>query len=465
MNPTVSIVISTYNRLERLKKAVESVQKQTYTDWELIVVYDGHGDYLNVEDKRVTEMSIDHFGCDTRPKNEGIKASKGRYIALLDDDNTWRPDHLQALVTALEKAPDNVAMVYGDRWIVDERGEIPSQRGIASDFNPPLMMQRNYIDTSDVLIRREALVAVGGFDERYRKYVDWNLWVRLMKYGFDFQRVPLILTDYVLHGDSKSFRQEDERSFSVPAWDPIDLEIQLPYLGEVKEPRVAVFSLTYDRLEYTKACFESLYKTAGYPFDHFVVDNGSTDGTHQWLVEQSKATVIRNESNRGISVASNQALELIAEQGPYDIICKVDNDAYFLTDGWLKEMVEIWKRNRRLALSCYVQGLKDNPGGASREAYGQIHGQVVGMSRHLGGICHFVDARAYKDWCWPEDDFLHGVQDLEFSQYLWGKEYQMAYLENFFVEHYEGTEGQHQRYPAYFERRKREKTTRYAKDE
>lgn len=467
----VSVVISTYNRKDRLQRALDSVFTQTFKDFEVIVVDDGSTDGTEELCKSydVQYKKITHFGKDTRPKNEGIKLAKGEYIAFLDDDNLWRPDHLQVLVNELDRNPE-VALVYGDRWLTDEDGEIPSQLGVCSDYNPFLLMQRNYIDTSDVLVRKEALFNVGGFDETQKKYVDWNLWVRLNKYGYDFKRVPLVITDYHLHSKSKSKtvltdREQEHfdatgQSIIAPDWDAIDCEIELPYLKEVKEPRVAIFTITYDRLDYTKACFEALARTSGYKYDHFVIDNGSSDGTQSWLMTYSEKGLHLGE-NKGISVASNKALDLIGDD--YDIVIKLDNDCLMLNQGWLAAMVKVWKSNHRLALSCYVQGLKDNPGGSPRVVYGKIAGELIGMTRHLGGICHFVDAKAYKNWRWDETSFLHGVQDVEFSQYLTSIGYQMGYLENWFCEHMDGTEGQHEKYPDYFERRKKEKTTRYKK--
>lgn len=474
----VSVVISTFNRKDRLALAIQSVIDQTYTDWELIVV-DDHSpdDTVNLlksyKDPRISFISLpENFGNDTRPKNVGIKNATGEFVALLDDDNTWRPDHLSALVRELDAEPGLTA-VYCDRWVHDLDGNIPDRMGIAFDYSPGRLMAHNYIDTSDVLIRRDALLYVGGFDERYRKYVDWNLWVRLAKAGFLFRRVPLILTDYNLHQNQKSQTVQDrlpDGSPSVPLgaapthtpeWDAYDLEIRLPYLGAIPEPRVAIFSLTYDRLAYTEACFASLYKTAGYEFDHVIVDNGSTDETVIWLKKTyPKAHIIPNAENKGISIASNQALDYLKDKG-YDIIMKIDNDCLFLTDGWLSKMVDIWKRNHMIAMSCYIQGLRDNPGGAPRIGRGQINKETLGMTKHLGGICHFVSAKAYEDFRWPENSFLHGMQDLELSQHLIQNGYGMGYLENYFAEHYEGTDGQHARYPEYFERRKTEKRTRY----
>lgn len=503
----VSIIISTYNRPEQLKRAIESVLAQTFKDWELIIVDDASTDIA--VSKTIFSFSdhnpviqyrslLTHFGSDTRPKNTGIKHAKGEYIAFLDDDNTWRPDHLAALVKALTAHPE-VDLVYGDRWAIDEdEPGSPGRLGPARDFDPYWLLQKsNYIDTSDVLVRGQALRYVGGFDESQRKYIDWNLWVRLAKAGSNFLRVPLVLTDYRLHSGSKSktvhtkaeeqIHKETGQWVVAPDWHAVDCDIHLPYLGEVKKPRVAIFSLTYDRLEYTKACFESLYKTAGYEFDHIIVDNGSTDGTVAWLkdrfgaeLKSGQVRLYEKAENEGISRGSNTALDALAlggyrwtddpngpltstNQGRFDIIGKVDNDCLFLNQGWLARIVDLWGANHRLALSPYVQGLKDSPGGHPRSNYGMVKGELLGMTTHLGGICHFVDARAYRDFRWDEDMPLHGVQDLELSQYLKTHGYQMAYLENWFIEHYKTTAGQEADYPEYFERRKREKTERYTK--
>jgi len=474
----VSVITSTFNRDKRLKKAIESVLRQSFKEFEYVIVDDGSTDSTQEVVKSFNDPRIRYirrpknFGKDTRPKNEGILASKGEYISFLDDDNTFRPDHLQVLVNELDNNPE-IALVYGNRWVTDEDKQRPPMMGFTSDFKPTYLLQRNYIDTSEVMVRRESLFEVGGFDESLSKYIDRNLWVRLEKCGFNFKHVPIIITDYTLHSGSKSkkvFTKAEQEllnasgeSRNIPEWDPLNCEIALPYLGEVKEPRVAIFTITYDRLDYTERTNEALQATAGYPYFHLFVDNGSTDGTAKGLKELQQlkpdTKAILNSKNLGISKASNQAIDFLTTEG-FDIIMKVDNDCLFQNKGWLATMVKIWKVNRRLALSCYVEGLKDSPGGAPREAYGMIAGELLGMTKHLGGICHFVDAKAYKKFRWDEHSFLHGMQDVEFSQYLQFNGYQCAYLENWFCEHMDRTEGQLAKYPEYFERRKQEKTTR-----
>jgi len=482
--PTISVVISTFNRSDRLKKAIQSVLAQTFEDFELIIVDDASKDNTQAviqsfKDPRIRYLRRKkNFGNDTRPKNEGIMASKGQYIAFLDDDNTYRLEHLAILYRKLTKNK-HLDVVYGDRWIIDETKVLKPQLGIASHFDAGRIMEHNFIDTSDVLIKRRALFDVGGFDERYKKYIDWNLWVRMAKYGTLSKRVPMVITDYHIHNAMKSLTVKDRQpdgSASVPLgaalavrpeWNPIEVDVELPYLGNhVRVPRVAVFTLTYDRLQYTKASFKSLQKTAGYSYDHFVVDNGSTDGTIEWLKENIDSDkLVLNGKNLGISKASNQIISLIKEAGGYDCILKWDNDCIGLTKGWLAKMVDIWKSNHMFSLSCYVQGLVDYPGGATRLGFGTVRGELLGITKHLGGICHFADARVYDEFQWDNESFLHGVQDMEMSQYLLYHGYRLAYLENYFVSHGPlGTEQQRKEYPGYFERQKKEKQTRYAED-
>jgi glycosyltransferase involved in cell wall biosynthesis len=450
----ISVIISSYNRSGRLTGAIQSVINQTYEEWELIIVDDASTDDTTKVVKGFKDPRIKYFRLDKNSgnhgvvKNRGVRESNGKYLAFLDDDNVYRPDHLAVLL----KAIDGFDVSYGDRMRVNESTG-KRDVGINSDYNPMTLMNTNYIDTSDSLIRREAIEYIGGWDERYKRLLDWNLYVRLAKAGFTFNHVRAIITEYHIHSDGMLSENKP-----VDLWDSVDCEIRLPYLGKKPEkPKVAIFSITYDRLEYTNKCFKSLKDTAGYPYDHFVIDNGSTDGTHEYILDNFGNFIV-NPENKGISIASNQALKLIGTD--YDIIMKVDNDCLFLTDGWLKRMVEIWESNHMLALSCYVQGLRDNPGGAPRIGYGQIKGELLGMTEHLGGICHFVSAKAYDDFRWDEGSFLHGLQDLELSRYLLSKGYGMGYLENYFCEHIDGTEGQLKRYPDYFERRKSEKTTR-----
>ena len=295
MKPKISVIITTHNgRKDRLKKAIDSVISQTFKDWELIVVDDHSmdGTYAMIETEYLEKYPITYiyrdsnFGNDTKPKNEGTLASKGDYIAYLDSDNDYWNEHLQILYKEAQNHPE-IDVFYGDRMVISDDEPMEPTVGVASDFDQALLFGRNYIDTSDVLIKREALFEVGGWDERYRKYVDWNLWIRMTKAQLKFLHIPKIITNYHLHKDMKSLTVKDEVGNSPlltnpkepvfkPQWDPFELEIKLPYLGEITPPKVAVFSLFMGRKEYQKVMMKSLERS-GYPLDHFIVAQSPED--------------------------------------------------------------------------------------------------------------------------------------------------------------------------------------------
>ena len=182
--PKISVICTTFNRWHRLKKAIKSVQDQTFEDWELIVVDDASTDKtpkvvekLMKKDSRIRYIRRkENWGCHSRPKNDGILVSRADLIAYIDDDNIWLKDHLQALYNVLRNRPD-LQMVYGDRWLIDESGRLPKDIAFASDWHPAILQVKNYIDTGDVLMRKEVLYKLGGWEEKIKKFADWNLWV------------------------------------------------------------------------------------------------------------------------------------------------------------------------------------------------------------------------------------------------------------------------------------------------
>jgi len=219
MEPKISVIITHHNRYKELKKAVQSVLSQTFKDWELIIVDDCSDKNakqlrkylkgLTIKDSRVRYViRSTNFGQHPRPKNEGSRMARAPYIAYLDDDNQYRRDHLQVLYTYMERwnRESGIDVVYGDRWLVDKTGMGKNMPGIARDFNFNILSQQNYIDTADVLIKKEWLEKVGGWDEDLPKFADWNLWVRMAKAGAKFKRIPIIITDYYVHKGCNQFK-------------------------------------------------------------------------------------------------------------------------------------------------------------------------------------------------------------------------------------------------------------------
>lgn len=230
--------------------------------------------------------------------------------------------------------------------------------------------------------------------------------------------------------------------------------------------KVAIYTLTRDRLEYTKHCFETLRKKAGYPFDHFVVDNGSKDGTAEWLLKNARdfTAITRFSENKGISIGSNQALNMIAFQEgntgqKYDIIIKMDNDCEVVTENILQLIVRIYETVKdfenvpKYILSPQVRGINNQP---TRVRHETILGHVIGMTAIVGGLFHIVPREVYNQYTYPLNTPKAWGQDDDFCSWARRQGHEVGYIEDLIVNHYETTNGQAQRFPAYFERKWKE---------
>lgn len=480
----ISVICTTHEAYDsKIDRAIKSVINQSFKDWELIVIKDGGTNIQekidSYNDKRIRYIHRkENFGQHTRPKNEGTLAAKYDLIAYLDGDNKFLKDHLQALYKALEPKLD---VVYGDRMVIDETGRKPSLPGDRHEFSLSLLSQRNFIDTSDVLCRKSAILSCGGWDESLQYFADYNLWVRMAKNGSQFKRVPVIITDYYVHGSNnvnKSQKKYQELiDKGIPPENPAFIDLLNGFsiqnckmwpdktiVGKRKKLKVAVYTMTYNRLSYTMETFESMRKTK-YPFNHFVLDQGSEDKTWTWLCDKEKEynlKIFTEDKNLGISRGSNYLLDKIGFD--YDIIIKVDNDLRFLTENWLETIVDVYERTKGVVVSPYIEGLIDHPGGWPRIRDGYIDKNYVGVVQHLGGACIAAPLEVYKGFRWLENDFLHGEQDWVFSQEVMKQGRILMYLENVRVEHMfdtsSGANPTDEKDKEYLRKRKVEKVTR-----
>src|SRR4051812_25655218 len=124
--PLVSIVTATYNRSHVLRHAIETARWQTVTDWELIVVGDGCTDDTEAvvesfADTRVRFLGLPHnHGEQSVPNNAGTTAANGQFLAFLNHDDLWFPDHLDTLVRELDGGRADLAYAMSAR--IDPRG-------------------------------------------------------------------------------------------------------------------------------------------------------------------------------------------------------------------------------------------------------------------------------------------------------------------------------------------------------
>ena len=170
----ISVIIPTFNKPEVLKKCLQALQEQTWTDFEIIVVDDGSNDKEGVRNI-VEQFSVTQFIQQSnqgapRARNEGFKASNGEYVIFLDDDVVLKPQALEKMYNVIEYS--QVDFVYSSFKLGLKK--MPSQ---VFDINS--LRKMNDIHTSS-LIKRSSFP---GFDESLKRFQDWDLWLTITSRG------------------------------------------------------------------------------------------------------------------------------------------------------------------------------------------------------------------------------------------------------------------------------------------
>lgn len=205
MAAQVSVVIPTYNRPGPLRRAVDSALAQERVDVEVIVVDDGSSAAL-APDGLPEEVLVDRTtgaGGVAAARNLGAQRARGPWIAFLDDDDWWAPDHLHRLLGAADRS--GAGFAYAATWNVDvARGRAalrpaPAREGLAAH-----LLRENAIGTpSCLMVRRSLYTRVGGFDPKLSVVADWDLWIRLAG-AADAAVSPAATVAYAAHDDNMS---------------------------------------------------------------------------------------------------------------------------------------------------------------------------------------------------------------------------------------------------------------------
>lgn len=184
--PFFSIVIPTYNRKDRVVKAVDSVLNQTFTNFELIVVDDGSNDntqeaIADIKDTRVKYIYQENMGAPVA-RNTGIDAAKGDYISFLDSDDVFLPHKLQKVYDEIQKFPSEAILISSHRRIKADKSSIyyhPEKCLTPPEFKRLLHYHIIDSSTSGLVIKRSNLVEQGGFDISLKCIQDRELLFRM----------------------------------------------------------------------------------------------------------------------------------------------------------------------------------------------------------------------------------------------------------------------------------------------
>lgn len=220
-NPLISIIIPLYNGERFIAQTLESVLAQTYRNIEVIVVDDASTDggcdiVRRYDDSRVKLiLSETNFGGPARPRNIGIEASQGEFIAFVDADDVWKPHKLQTQLDFLMDNPD-IDMLYSPAEIIDEHGKIsPSRKQRFLILLLRLMSPKNAIIYGNfininTLMLRQPLTSRFIEDSRLVAIEDWMFHIFNFQMGLRGASMKEPLIYYRIHSASISNRHSDK---------------------------------------------------------------------------------------------------------------------------------------------------------------------------------------------------------------------------------------------------------------
>jgi glycosyltransferase involved in cell wall biosynthesis len=212
-----SIVIPTFNRADKLRACLESVQQQTCKAFEVIVCDDGSTDHSQavVEAFKSKGLNINYiyapnWGGPARPRNMGIAAAQADWVCFLDSDDSWYKDKLAKCMALL----NDTDLVYHDldMELATGRKKRMRTRQIGTPAFIDLLVNGNAISTSTACVRKSLLLQANGFseDKALAAVEDYDLWVRLAAQGCRFRYLPESLGNYWAGGGhitTKDLRQ------------------------------------------------------------------------------------------------------------------------------------------------------------------------------------------------------------------------------------------------------------------
>ena len=212
----ISVIIPTYNGTTRfLDRALDSVFRQTYSDWELIIVDDASTDNTAAYIHDYVRSCGYHMhyiqrlvnGGPSAARNEGAKTAQGNFLAFLDQDDIWAPTFLEETLADLQDTSSDIGATHTDRWNIDANGE---RRKYEPTYQPRfrytqithVLCRGNKCRIQGMLVKRAAFEQVKGFDERLRSGEDEEFLVRLHQ-QFRVSHIPKPLYSYrVRYGGS-----------------------------------------------------------------------------------------------------------------------------------------------------------------------------------------------------------------------------------------------------------------------
>ena len=486
-NIMVSVIIPTFNRREYLPQAIQSVLKQNIAGLEIIVVNDDGDDVSDIIEKIGKRDVIRLLNNNSNQglsysRNQGIKTARGKYIALLDDDDQFLENHLQTAINHLSpKHPviysDAVRVTYekqGDQYVAVSQ-TVP----YSMDFDRDKLLLGNIAPVNCFVFERQLALKCGLFDESLTTLEDWDFWIRLSRLA-DFVHLPEVTVQVNWRSDGTTLtssrqiefarnreiiyqrnREQIKQIKNIPQimeefkaiWSQ-DVGPQnqsrpnIPETANDSLPLVSIIMLTWNALEYTKKCVKSIEENTHVPYEIIFVDNGSKDGTKKYLKSRVKVNpnykLINNSKNMGFAAGNNQGVK--KARGEYVLI--LNNDV-LVGEGWLDSMLQSLQKDEKIGIvgpiTNSISGLQmvqniPYEGDNFAEFAGKVRKVNSGKltpRRRLAGFAMLLKKSLYQEIGGFDESFAAGnFEDDDLCLRVKEKGYALMVDESTFIHHY-----------------------------
>ena len=213
--PLISIIIPCFNQAIFLPDCLDSILKQSFTNWEAIVVNDGSTDATSnvankycIKDSRIKLVEKQNGGLSSA-RNFGIEQSIGEWLLFLDADDMLISDHLNEVYQVISSKSDANLIQTGYHHMNEDGKQI--LHSVMPGENPellPSILTQNIGPVHTITIRRSIITQMQGFDEKLNSCEDWDMWIRVAKFGIKKESINKALVGYRLASNSMSRNAE-----------------------------------------------------------------------------------------------------------------------------------------------------------------------------------------------------------------------------------------------------------------
>lgn len=360
VRPFFSIVVPVYNTPPSLlAAAIDSVKKQWYPNWELILVDDAspatetRAALQQIDDKRIKVLQLAKNAGISGATNAGMDAAAGEYIVFMDHDDEITPDCLYELALCINR--DDPDFIYSDEDKLTETGEF-TEPHFKPDWSPDTMMSTMF--TCHVsCVRRSVQRRVGGLRSEMDGCQDWDFVLRVAEHTSHISHIPKVLYHWRMIPGSiasdiaaKSYILEASQKVRLDALGRRGLAGRVEPVAQVPgyfrvayelrgSPLVSIIIPTRDNEKVLRQCIDSIFSLTSYQsYEVIVLDNGSRDPTtlayFASLSENKKIKVVRHDAPFNYSELNNIGVRHAAGE----LLLFLNDDTKVLQGDWLDRL-------------------------------------------------------------------------------------------------------------------------------